>query len=53
LDSILYLKLEKDMNEDEIVAWGIERTKVQKVLRMMRNSQHKRNPLPIPKTRTE
>jgi NAD+ synthase len=53
LDSILYLKLEKDMNEDEIVAWGIERTKIQKVLRMMRNSQHKRNPLPIPKTRTE
>ena len=53
LDSILYLKLEKDMSEDEIVEWGIERSKVQKVLKMMRNSQHKRNPLPIPKTRIE
>jgi NAD+ synthase len=53
LDSILYLKLEKGMSEDEIVEWGIERSKVQKILRMMRNSQHKREPLPIPKTRTE
>ena len=53
LDSILYLKLEKGMSEDEIIAWGIERSKVQKVLKMMRNSQHKRNPLPIPKTRTK
>ena len=53
LDSILYLKLEKDMSEDEIFEWGIERSKVQKVLKMMRNSQHKRNPLPIPKTRRE
>ena len=53
LDSILFLNLERGMNEEEIVEWGIEKSKVQKVLKMMRNSQHKRDPLPIPKTRTE
>ena len=51
LDSILYLKLEKGMSEDEIVEWGIEKSKVQKILKMMRNSQHKREPLPIAKVR--
>jgi NAD+ synthase len=51
LDSILFLNLERGMNEDEIVEWGIERSKVQKVLRMMMSSQHKRRPLPIPKVR--
>ncbi len=52
LDSILFLNLEKGMSEDEIVEWGIESSKVQKVLKMMRNSQHKRDPLPIPRVRT-
>jgi NAD+ synthase len=51
LDSILFLHLEKDMSETEIVDWGIDESKVQKVLRMMNTSQHKREPLPIPKVR--
>ena len=53
LDSILFLNLERGMDEEEIVEWGIEKSKVQKVLKMMRNSEHKRTPLPIPKTRKE
>lgn len=51
LDSILFLKLEKGMSEEEIVEWGIDRFKVKKVLQMMKNSQHKRSPLPIAKIR--
>jgi NAD+ synthase len=51
LDSILFLNLERGMNEEQIVEWGIERSKVQKVLKMMNNSQHKRKPLPIAKIR--
>jgi len=49
LDSILFLHIEKGMTEKEIANWGIEESKVQKVLRMMKSSQHKREPLPIPK----
>ena len=51
LDSILFLHLERGMNEKEIVEFGIEEAKVQKVFRMMRSSQHKREPLPIPRVR--
>ncbi len=53
LDSILYLKLEKGMSEEEIVEYGIEKSKVQKVLKMMKNSEHKRNPPPVARVRTE
>jgi len=49
LDSILYLKLERGMSEEEIARWGIDKTKVQKVLKMMKDSEHKRKPLPIPR----
>ncbi len=51
LDTILFLTLEKRMTEDEIVEWGIPRAKIQKVLRMMNNSKHKREPLPKPLVR--
>ena len=51
LDSILYLKLERGMSEDDIIEWGIEKSKVQKVIRMMNSSEHKRSPLPIAKVR--
>ncbi len=53
LDSILYLKLEKRMSEEEIVEYGIDKSKVQKVFKMMKNSEHKRNTPPIAKVRTE
>ncbi|MFW9964295.1 MAG: NAD+ synthase [Candidatus Sifarchaeia archaeon] len=49
LDSILYLKLERGMSEEEIAGWGIDKTKVQKVLKMMKDSEHKRKPLPVPR----
>lgn len=49
LDSILYLKLERGMSEEEIAGRSIDKTKVQKVLKMMKDSEHKRKPLPIPK----
>jgi NAD+ synthase len=48
LDSILFLYLEKGMNEKEIISWGIEEKKVRKVLRLMMQSEHKRKPLPRP-----
>lgn len=51
LDSILFLTLEKKLSEDEIVEWGIERSKVQRIWKMMKNSQHKREPLPRPNPR--
>jgi NAD+ synthase len=52
LDSILFLHLERGMSEEEIVAWGIEESKVEKILGMVKKSQHKREPLPIPKVRS-
>ncbi len=51
LDSILFLNLERGIGEDQIVEWGIDRSKVQKVLMMMMNSQHKRISIPIAKVR--
>jgi NAD+ synthase len=53
LDSILFLKFERGLSEEEIVAWGIDETKVQRVLKMMKTSQHKRTTPPIPKLRKE
>lgn len=51
LDSILFLHLEKGMNEKEIVEWGIDKSKVIKVMKMMARTQHKREPLPRPNPR--
>lgn len=51
LDSILYLHLEKGLNEKDIIGWGIEEEKVEKVMRLMRQSEHKRKLLPRPTIR--
>ena len=51
LDSILYLHLEKGLNEKDIIGWGIEEEKVEKVLRLLTRSEHKRNPVPRPTIR--
>lgn len=51
LDSILYLHLEKGMREEDITKWGLEKDKVEKVMRMMKQSEHKRKPLPKPSVR--
>ncbi|MCJ7817449.1 MAG: NAD(+) synthase, partial [Candidatus Thorarchaeota archaeon] len=51
LDSILFLHIEKGMNVEEITAWGIEKSKVDKVLKMMKRTQHKRDPLARPNPR--
>jgi len=51
LDSILFLHLEKGLNVEEIVEWGLERPKVERVLTMIVRSQHKRDPLARPKVR--
>ena len=52
LDSILFLYLEKGMSENEIVSWGITKSKVEKVLKMMNRSMHKRETLPRPNVRS-
>ncbi len=52
LDSIIFLHLEKGMSEDEIVSWGIEKSKVENILKMMNLSKHKREPLPRPIVRS-
>ncbi|MFW9810640.1 MAG: NAD+ synthase [Candidatus Thorarchaeota archaeon] len=51
LDSILYLHLEKEMSVEKIIDWGLEEDKVRKVLRVMKQSEHKRKPLPKPNIR--
>lgn len=51
LDSILFLHLEKGMSAEEIVSWGIEKSKVEKILKMMKRTQHKRDPLARPNPR--
>lgn len=53
LDSILYLHLEKGLNTEAIRKWGIDKPKVEKVLKMMKYSQHKRSPLARPNPRTD
>ncbi|MHA1963762.1 MAG: NAD+ synthase [Candidatus Thorarchaeota archaeon] len=51
LDSILFLHLEKGWSEKDIIEWGIEEEKVQKVVRLMNQSEHKRKLLPRPTIR--
>ena len=51
LDSILFLHIEKGLNEKDIIGWGIEEEKVEKVMRLMRQSEHKRKLLPRPTIR--
>ena len=51
LDSILFLYLEKGMKEDDIINWGIGEETVRKVLKMMKQSEHKRKQLPRPSIR--
>jgi NAD+ synthase len=51
LDSILYLHFEKGMNVEDIINWGYKKDKVEKVMRMMKESEHKREPLPRPSVR--
>jgi NAD+ synthase len=46
LDSILYLRFDKDMEPDAIVSAGYSRENVNRVLGLVSGSQHKRNPLP-------
>lgn len=48
LDTILFLMLEKRMTEEEIIEWGLSKSKVQKVISMMNQSKHKRELLPRP-----
>jgi len=40
------------MSENEIVSWGITKSKVEKVLKMMNRSMHKRETLPRPNVRS-
>ena len=51
LDSILFLHLEKGLSEKDIIAWGIEEEKVEKVMRLMKQSEHKRKLIPRPTIR--
>jgi NAD+ synthase len=51
LDSILYLHLEKGLSVEDIINWGLENNKVKKVMRMMKQSEHKRTLLPKPNVR--
>ncbi len=51
LDSILYLTLEKGLTDKDIVEWGIEEEKVEKVMQLMKQSMHKREALPRPMIR--
>ncbi|WP_353684081.1 NAD+ synthase [Thermodesulfovibrio sp. 3907-1M] len=47
LDKILYLHIEKCMGEQEIVEYGLERSTVQKVLKMVKKAEFKRRQAPL------
>lgn len=51
IDSILFLYLEKGLSEKDIIGWGINEEKVRKVIRLMKQTEHKRKPLPRPTIR--
>ncbi|MHA2360002.1 MAG: NAD+ synthase [Candidatus Thorarchaeota archaeon] len=51
LDSILFLHLEKGLEEEEIISWGISESKVSRVMKLMSQSEHKRKLLPRPSVR--
>lgn len=51
LDTILYMNLEKGLEEEEIISWGILESKVNSVMKLMRQSEHKRKLLPRPSVR--
>jgi len=51
LDSILFLYLEKGLSERGIIGCGIEENKVHQVMRLMKQSEHKRRALPRPTIR--
>ncbi|MHA2378546.1 MAG: NAD+ synthase [Candidatus Thorarchaeota archaeon] len=46
LDSILYLRFDKELESEEIVQRGHSRESVDHVLRLVRKTQHKRDPIP-------
>ncbi len=48
LDTVLFLRFERDLGLDEIVEWGIERELVERVYHLVKISQHKRDPIPTP-----
>ena len=51
MDSILFLHFERGLSTDEIIDRGYEESKVKKIFRMMKQSAHKREPLPRPEIR--
>jgi NAD+ synthase len=51
IDRILYMMLEQGRSREEVISWGIDSEKVDLVLKRMEASQHKRDPLPRPKSR--
>ena len=51
LDSILFLHIERGFGVQEIIDWGIDKKRVQRVMNMMHQSEHKRKLLPRPNIR--
>ncbi len=48
LDIVLFLRFDREYTADQIVDWGIERKKVDRVYHLVKASQHKREPIPSP-----
>ncbi|MFX1416750.1 MAG: NAD+ synthase [Promethearchaeota archaeon] len=46
LDSILYLAFDRELESEEIVERGYSRKSVDRVLRLVKKTQHKREPIP-------
>ena len=49
LDTVLFLRFDREFSFDSIVEWGIEKEKVERVYHLVKSSQHKRDPIPAPK----
>jgi NAD+ synthase len=51
LDIILYLLYEQDYSSKKIISFGMEKEKVERVMKLVSKSNHKRNPIPRPDIR--
>ena len=51
LDTVLFLKYEKGLPDSEIERFGVAQDKIDRVIGLHNQSQHKREPVPFPKLR--
>jgi NAD+ synthase len=48
LDTILFLRFDQGYSSEQIIDWGIEKSRVERAYVLVAKSQHKRDPIPTP-----